>query len=96
MENFDLEKALKGAPIETRNGCKAKIIDYDNIYDLNLEVEIEFPAEKKTLYYSENGKYNGYEEPHEWDLVMAEKAVKPSLWTQTCSDKEVIVTYHTK
>ena len=79
MKPFNLEKALAGDPVVTRNGRPVTNIHRFN--DLNHNRRLYGVIDGKLCSFLENGRFSSYElSETDHDLFMAPKIVKKSGW----------------
>lgn len=68
MKRFDFQKAKAGAPVETRDGHKARILCFDRKVDHKILALVDYESGELVMTYTETGLYFD----HKFDLVMAE------------------------
>lgn len=74
MKPFDLEKALAGEPVITRDGKKAtEVVFLKTADDLYVVIAV---VDGKVLSYTKDGKYWASKSADQNDLFMAPKKVK--------------------
>lgn len=83
---FDLELAKAGYPVETRDGCKARIMCFDCLVDRNRRILalVYNPLHDKefTTYHDNEGKNSSNTGYHNCDLVMS--SIKKKGWINVC------------
>jgi hypothetical protein len=87
MKPFDLEKALAGEPVVTRDGRPVKIAGYNPHAVEGVRILGWAGKTSRSWYY--DGKYTEAENGHDADLFMAEKPkVKKEGWVNLYKSKK--------
>ena len=77
MKTFDLVAAKVGKPLQKRNGEKVTFVTYVPGADVYNRVVV-LDSERKIQAYSEQGTYNIFGGPSDYDIFMATE--KKTLW----------------
>ena len=93
LKPFDIQKAIEGKPVCTRDGRKARVICFDRVtnstneYTGHLIVLVTNPnGDEQSFYYTEKGNLAGEDEydNQKWDLMMLPK--KKEGWVNVYKD----------
>lgn len=84
MKPFDLQKAMAGDPLVTRDGRAARFIVYVPELDKNCRVIVRVNDDPRVKDFSEEGRYWGESAPSPLDLFMAPK--KRTVWLNFWKD----------
>lgn len=93
LKPFDLEKALSGDPVVTRDGTKVVFIAFDKDARIACQLVIRLETDTASDFYYANGVYV---EDEEWpcDLFMAPKTKKVWIVLVKAEDGMIYPLYH--
>lgn len=97
MKPFDLEAAKNGAPVQTRDGCKARIVCFDRRseeYPIVALIDCNEPISEDVKCYSVNGAFYNDGRATLSDLVMA--PVERTGWINVYPSGEAFGVFPTK
>jgi hypothetical protein len=84
MKPFNLERALAGEPVVTRDG--KKVVEIIHLSSMRNERNVLAVFENDCMLYTHNGTCI-FNEPHYSDLFMATEKEKKSVWVNVYEDK---------